>query len=313
MILPVAAALGLAAWSATTLLPGTGDPTLDALPVLLSTLSPLVSLLAVAVIALSLRHRNWVAAVIALLAGAFPWWFLAGYAVPNPVSADRPATVRILVVSARDGRADARQVASVALAERADVLVVTELSGTLAHDIALDGVAGLLPSRFVEVPTGDATGGLGIWSRYPISDLATVAGTTWPAVTGVLDTGTARLHLVAGHVPAPLPSPRGWSRDLAALHRAAEVPGPVALLGNLNADPWQPQFRSVASGRLRDAADVLGQGLRPTWPSWSLLPVLPLDHVLVGGGIGVSALSSVPISGTDHRALLATVQVPRSS
>jgi endonuclease/exonuclease/phosphatase (EEP) superfamily protein YafD len=81
------------------------------------------------------------------------------------------------------------------------------------------------------------------------------------------------------------------------------------VLANLNATPWHPQFRHMVSGRLHDAADVLGRGMRPTWPGWSPVPMLPTDHALVAG-LGVSTLATIAIGGTDHRALVVEVRAP---
>jgi endonuclease/exonuclease/phosphatase (EEP) superfamily protein YafD len=116
--------------------------------------------------------------------------------------------------------------------------------------------------------------------------------------------------LVAGH--AVQPSAGGlerWRTDLASFAAAARIPGPVLVLADLNATPWQPQFRRLVSGRLHDAADVLGRGLRPTWPSWTPLPLLPADHALVAGA-GVTGLDLLPVQGSDHRALCVALAVP---
>jgi len=147
-----------------------------------------------------------------------------------------------------------------------------------------------------------------------MSGYTTVPGTHWPAVRAVLDTGHGRLTVVAGHVvPPTLTSAGSWSTDLAALHRAGDVSGPVTVLGGLNGTPWNAQFRAAAGGGLHDAGDVLGRGIRPTWPTWLGIPLLPLDHALVGGKVGVQSLSGVSIDGTDHRALLVALQVPDRS
>ena len=53
----------------------------------------------------------------------------------------------------------------------------------------------------------------------------------------------------------------------------------------------------------------LGRGLRPTWPNWSPVPLLPTDHALVAG-LGVTEQTSLPIDGTDHRALSVCLAVP---
>jgi endonuclease/exonuclease/phosphatase (EEP) superfamily protein YafD len=197
-----------------------------------------------------------------------------------------------------------------------DLLVITELTSRLAHDLTVSGLDGPLVARWVDVPSPAATGdaaqaGIGIWSRLPMSDLTPVPGMHWPAVRAGLDTGHGRLTVVAGHVVPPSPTSAGsWSTDLAALHTAGQVSGPVTVLGGLNGTPWNAQFRAAASGGLHDAGDVLGRGIRPTWPTWLGLPLLPLDHALVGGRVGVRSLSGVSIDGTDHRALLVDLLVP---
>ena len=55
---------------------------------------------------------------------------------------------------------------------------------------------------------------------------------------------------------------------------------------------------------------MLGQGPRPSWPTWSPLAVLPLDHAMVAGGVGVTSVETVVIGGSDHRALMAKLTLP---
>jgi endonuclease/exonuclease/phosphatase (EEP) superfamily protein YafD len=127
----------------------------------------------------------------------------------------------------------------------------------------------------------------------------------------------ASFTLVTGHVVPPLThGGTAWGRDLTALRAAsaaARASGPVVVLANINATPWHADFRTFSGSGLVDAADALGQGLRPTWPTWSPLALLPLDHALVGGGVAVDQVDTVVIAGTDHRALVVTLGVPRST
>jgi endonuclease/exonuclease/phosphatase (EEP) superfamily protein YafD len=138
-----------------------------------------------------------------------------------------------------------------------------------------------------------------------------VQGTTWPALTAVVD---QRFTLVAGHAVPPVPNDVGrWQADLRALDGAARSVRPagrVVLLGNLNATPWHQPFRVLTRPGLQDAADLLGKGLRPTWPTWSPLSVVPLDHALLGPRLGVRSVDALAVRGTDHRALLVTLLVP---
>jgi endonuclease/exonuclease/phosphatase (EEP) superfamily protein YafD len=57
---------------------------------------------------------------------------------------------------------------------------------------------------------------------------------------------------------------------------------------------------------------VVGQGLRPTWPSRSPLPIAPLDHVLVSTGLGVNGADTANIRGSEHRALIVTLVLPHA-
>jgi len=57
---------------------------------------------------------------------------------------------------------------------------------------------------------------------------------------------------------------------------------------------------------------VVGQGLRPTWPTWSPLPIAPVDHLLVGPGLGVADADTTTIGGSNHRALIVTLIIPHA-
>ncbi len=69
--------------------------------------------------------------------------------------------------------------------------------------------------------------------------------------------------------------------------------------------------RLVAATGLRDARDVAGAGIQGTWPSQ--LPGflrIPIDHVLVGGDLGVAEFSVGEAMGSDHRAVRAVLVLP---
>jgi endonuclease/exonuclease/phosphatase (EEP) superfamily protein YafD len=309
--LPFGAAL-LLAWALTTLVGDVGWGPLGILPMGLASLSPLVLVPALVVITVALRRRSWTAVVPAAVAAALPWAFVVGYVVPASVPAGRTVPLRALLVTAHNGAADAAEIATAARDQAADVVVVTELSPALAHDLTRAGLARRLPPRYVSVPEQAApAAGLAIYSRFPVEDVQTLPGTLWPAVRARVVLGGSAVTLVAGHTVQPSAGDLDvWRSDLRAFGAAARIKGPVLVLANLNATPWHPQFRWMVSGRLHDSADVLGRGLRPTWPGWSPVPLLPTDHALVAG-LGVTSLGTVMIAGTDHRALSVEVAVPQ--
>jgi endonuclease/exonuclease/phosphatase (EEP) superfamily protein YafD len=242
-----------------------------------------------------------------------PWSFVVGYALPADPPAGETVPLRAMIVTAHDGTADAGDIAAAVRSQRTDVLVVTELSSALAHDLTPGLPEGML-ARYVSVPDPGASpaAGIGIYSRFPIDgkQATRLAGTHWPAVVVPVPVGRTTVTLVAGHAVQPSTGHLDrWRRDLAAFRAAERIKGPVLVLVNLNATPWNPQYRRIVSGRLHDAADVLGRGLRPTWPTWSPVPLLSTDHALVAG-LGVSELSALSVKGSDHRALSVGLRVP---
>ena len=342
LALPVGCLL-LAGWAACCVVPAQRWSALATVVVLLAAIAPLTAVAAVPLATVAVRRRRWFCAGAAVLAGLFPWWFALGYAASSDAAVPAGGSVvHLMIVDARQGQANAADVVAAVAGGRADLLVVTELSGTLAHDLTAAGLDSLVQARSVQLPGQGLApdvpeAGLGVWSRFPVDGVQPISGTTWPALTARVVADGAGFTLITGHVAPPMPDGGvRWAQDLAALRAtaagvqagggqavasvaagsvagAASVSGPVVLLGNLNATPWHADFRLFAAAGLQDAGDSLGQGLRPTWPTWSPIPLLPLDHALVGGGVRVEAVDTVIIGGTDHRALLVTLRIPRSS
>jgi len=309
--LPLAGVV-LLAWALTTLVGDVHWGPLSVLPVGLACLSPVVLLVALPLALLAIQRRRWASLVPAAVAAALPWSFVVGYALPADAPAGPAVALRAMLVTAHDGQADAQDVAAAVRSQGADLLVVTELSAALAHDLTAAGLpAGMVP-RWVSVPEpgGSPTGGIGIYSRFPVDRATPLRGTRLPAVVVRVTVGRTPVTLVAGHAVQPSTDHLDrWRHDLESFRTAESVRGPVLVLANLNATPWNPQFRWVVSGRLHDAADVLGRGLRPTWPTWSPFPLLATDHVLVAG-IGVTDVNALAIAGSDHRALSVGLQIP---
>jgi endonuclease/exonuclease/phosphatase (EEP) superfamily protein YafD len=259
--------------------------------------------------------RYLLTAGIAAAAAVLPWAAVAGYGAGGPGAAPGRGDlgVRVLTVSAAEGHGDAAQIVDAVRSRQADVVVVTELTGTLAHDLTVNGIGGTLNPSWVDVE-GTAAGGIGVWSRFDTRSITPLAGTRWPAAQIVLDTSAGSITLLAAHVSAPSPREAGrWREDLRAIGAAAGGNQPRLVVGDLNATAWHAAFRSLSSAGVRDAADVLGSGLRNTWPQWAPIPLAALDHVLVGGGVGVRSVETLAIDGTDHRALLveATLRSPQ--
>jgi len=308
-ILLTVIALALVAWSVTCLV-DVAQPLVAAA----AALSPAITVIAVPIVAIGVGRRHPIPAALATLAAALPWVLVANYGAPGPgpTSAQAGFPVRVMTVNANGGRASATRIAALARENAVDVVVVTELTSGLAHDLTVAGLNNVVTARQVELNEGGADG-IGLWTQPNFSDGRTVDGLSRPAVAGVLQTATGKVGIVAAHATGSAITPgSSWRGDLASL--PAAVPeaddNRGIIVGDFNATPWSPAFRRLASGRWRDAADVVGHGLRPTWPSWTPLPISPLDHVLVSRGLGVSEVNAADVPGSPHRALIVTVIVP---
>ena len=306
-ILPLLAGL-LALGSANCLL----DTRISAL-VALATFGPAVLIAAVPVIAFAVRGRRWVTVAVAALAALLPWALAVGYAVPGPSPAPTAAdTLRVMTINAQFGQVDPAQIVNAVQRQGVDLLVVTELTQQLAHDLTPAGLPGLLKPLWINVDA-PAAGGIGVWSRFEAASVTPLKGTRWPAVDLTLATPGGPVQVVAAHVSPPIPgtSAARWRRDLMALTNAAAAGDrPRLVIGDLNATPWHAPFRRLTAQGLHDAADVLGHGLRNTWPAWAPAPLTSLDHVLLGGPVDVSSVDTLTIDGTDHRALVVSLTVP---
>ena len=303
----------LVAWAATCLLDDLRPEPLDRLVVVAAAVSPLAVVPAIPVVALAVRARLWLTAATGAAAALLPWFFVLGYAAPAPALPGAGARLSVMLLDADRAGADAPSVVAAVARQQVDVLVVTETSSVLTHQLTTSGLDPRLQARWASPPEEAVQGGMCVYSRYPVANVDDVGGTRWPVVRITVDSGRGPVTVVAGRTSPPEQGTAAWRSDLSSLAASARVPGPTVLVGTLDANGQQPAFRRLTASGLRDAAAVAGRGVRPTWPSWSPLPLLPLDHVLVGGGVGVRSVGTLAVAGTSHRALVADLVVPSAA
>ena len=183
----------------------------------------------------------------------------------------------------------------------------------------VDQLAELARSRGEAMPNQvldprDGAFGSGLITRLPLRQLPQppFAGDR-PTAAALLDAGDgAWIRAWSIH-----PSPPLNSDALADLDAyldgipAADPSGPPAILaGDFNSTLDHPDFRAVLDRGYHDAADSLGEGLVPTWPTDLFPPKVTIDHVLGDDRVGFADLSVHDVSGSDHRAVVVTATVP---
>jgi len=153
----------------------------------------------------------------------------------------------------------------------------------------------------------------GTWSIAVLSRLAVTASHTIdlgklptdPARRGAivididLDGASAAVRMVGTHL-AHLS--QGSPRDIVALRRAihALTPVPCVLAGDMNL--WGPPLMVMFPGWSRA---VRGR----TWPTWASRPLAQPDHILVRGPATVDAGEVLPMAGSDHLPVRASLVI----
>jgi endonuclease/exonuclease/phosphatase (EEP) superfamily protein YafD len=250
--------------------------------------------------------RNWAAAILATLAlvvlavAVLPRAFGDGEEVPKG-----SARLDLLSANLHLGRADPEALVSLVEDRRPDLLFVQEMSRAEAAGIRAAGIYRLLPHSVLSLPAHGF--GRGVYSRLPLRRLPGPAASpdAMPRLALRLRGGWAlRLTVVHPHPPYP-GKEAAWGASLARLPTAG-TGAPWLLVGDFNATLDQVELRDVLDRGYRDAAEVTGNGLEPTWPSNELVPpLIAIDHVLADRRVGISSYGTEYLSGSDHRTIYA--------
>jgi endonuclease/exonuclease/phosphatase (EEP) superfamily protein YafD len=282
-------------------------------------LSPYLMLCAPVSAALLLSGRHWIFAIAAT------GLTVAAFAVQLPLylnaDARRIAGVEVRVMSANiyEGRADPDQLVRLARAQ-ADVIAFQELTPQEADRLSGAGLDATFPYRWLDARGGP--GGVGMWSRFPIGAPRRIGGYTFALLTARIRVTGVSIDptVVVAHVAGPWPQPiNDWRRDLSRLPvTLSEVgeqagAGSVIVAADLNSTADMRPFRALLSNGYRNGAEQSGAGLRPTFPADSRVPpFVAIDHILTRNCTATS-LRTLKIPGSDHRGLVATISIPRSS
>ncbi|GAA4551197.1 endonuclease/exonuclease/phosphatase family protein [Pseudonocardia xishanensis] len=241
------------------------------------------------------HRRSGLAGPVAALGAPWLWFLLRDHT--GPVGDVVAILLPVLVVLGALALAWRR---CALLADPADVTVLSETSFG-AHRRLADGY---------RYSVFGGTGDVSVYSRFPLRVLEK-AGRDLPG-------GRVRVEapvpftLYALHVPRPWITDRGYQVTPVEHHRimvalAAQVaaePGPVVLAGDLNTTDRGRDYR-VMAGALTDAVRDTRQG--PTQvTTWRPL-LLRIDHVFVSRGWCGDDPLHLPLPGSDHDAVTATV------
>lgn len=216
----------------------------------------------------------------------------------------RVATYNVRHCEGLDGRVDVERVAAVVRALEAEIVALQELDSGMERTGGVDQPAELARLTGLSVafhPTRRIGGGLfgiAVASRVPLTTrFEFLPRPPGREPRGLIVAEHPRVTVLATHL-----STHAAARP-AQLARVAEVArgvaGPVVLLGDLNEGPGG--LGSLEAAGLRAPPRTL-RTLHRT--------LRHIDHVLAGGGAEVVALLTVDSDASDHRPVVAEVEVP---
>ncbi len=265
----------------------------------------------------SLVFRRWMLvtasavllAVVSAVVG--PLYVADGHVADDEIP--RGQTLRIMQANLLFGQADPGSVVATVRDNDVDALTVQELTHPLAQAMNDLGLDDLLPYQYL-VPDDAGGAGAGIYSRYPLAEMRELNGFGPTNLVARVDLPTS-FELVAVHPgPAYITPPDVWTAELdtlrVALEDLAATPSPVVVSGDFNTTYLHRQFRDLLDAGYSDAADQLGTGIIPTYPTDKGFPaVIGIDHVLTRGAHAQS-LQRITVEGSDHHGLIVDVSFP---
>jgi endonuclease/exonuclease/phosphatase (EEP) superfamily protein YafD len=223
--------------------------------------------------------------------------------VSIPPDEGRGTPIELLTWNLELGSDAARDLVTVLTASRADIVILQELSPEHVTSIRRsDALTSRFPNRIL-LPTDDVFG-IGLLSTFPI--IAEDRLDDPHGLVVVLDIGGPDpLTVISGHPlppryvfsPGVPPRPTAFDADrrdasLTALRERIDVAlrtgQPLAVLGDFNVTPDEPEYRELSEG-LVDVHRAVGVGPGWTWRPRQVeavpLGILRIDHVFVAAGI----------------------------
>jgi endonuclease/exonuclease/phosphatase (EEP) superfamily protein YafD len=228
---------------------------------------------------------------------------------------DEAVTLRVLSVNAKGGHADAEAVEAAVREHQVDVLAIQELTPGLMRRLDQTGLVGLLPYHHADPRPGSA--GTGLWTRWPLTALPSIQGLRAATPRARIEpVPGSQVTVTAVHPKAPMNGQEArWQAELELIRsELAAVGGAQVVAGDFNASRDHQPFRDLLAAGFLDCADAARRRPWPgyTWPvRRTIPPIMRLDHILVSRAAAATVREAriVRIPGTDHRAVLAVIEL----
>jgi endonuclease/exonuclease/phosphatase (EEP) superfamily protein YafD len=229
--------------------------------------------------------------------------FAAGPGSAQAIGVETPAVYTLLQLNLRFDNPEPARALSLIGELRPDVVTLNEVSDMWIAK--LDPLKSAYPYRLICPPPAHV-GGSAILSRRPFAqDFEPTCADRGSFARAKLDFGGSGVEIAALHLGWPWPFEQPW--QLPQLEPVlAEIADTAILAGDFNAAPWSQTTRRVAEA----SGTRILRGIGPTWLSYRLPESargwigLPIDQVLVKGGVVPASLKALDNAGSDHLPVL---------
>ncbi|KAB8290092.1 endonuclease/exonuclease/phosphatase family protein [Bifidobacterium avesanii] len=302
-----------------------------ALPELIAFL-PVAGVISAGIAVLAFWWRRWLLTAVSVACVVLQFSWHMGYFIPaaqlssearaavaaEPVATD-DAYARIMTLNAREGKADAASIVQLVTDEHVEVLALQEVNDDLLQRLSDAGIAKVLPHRVVGESGNSDNGGVNVlytkasMSR-PSSNLLRIETSAMSA--GTVTMGGHQVRFVSAHPNSPTRGKQGlWGAGLGTIGDLKDYDWTYVIMGDFNSTWDHPRFRELLGDRFVDASEQAGRGYHFTYPSnvevhgVTVPSVIEIDHIIHDKGVTMGDLTTVTVPGSDHKALLATMQV----
>lgn len=280
------------------------------------------------VVVLALLWRRRALLVVSLLALALNGWWHMGYLIPTArVSAAATAAVsaqattgdayaRVMTLNCFAGHASAADIVRVVREQHVEVLCLQEINDSMVSDLENAGIDELLPYHVVSTGAMSVSNGgrNGIWTLAPQDNvsrnLLPIETSSMPAVD--VQIGSRTVRIVSVHPNSPTRGAQDlWNEGLSVIGSLSGYDHAYLIMGDFNSTWDHARFRDLLGDAFVDASQQSGESFHMTYPSNRKIPsLIEIDHIVYArnSGITVSSLKTVEIAGSDHKALIGTLE-----
>ena len=221
--------------------------------------------------------------------------------------------LRLLVTNVYGRNQQAQKVAKLLLKADADVILIQEYTPYI-HTYFSSILGKTYKHRYLEARR--TFWGQAIYSKYPLNNVsvttAPLGGPQSPQMRAEVTLGKDKIVLYNIHLHWQLSTAAYLQRHALVEDWLKKEKMPSIAAGDFNFGIQSPQHSVFSDMGWIDALDVLGWGLKNTWPrniSKLYFPPLRLDHVYMSPEVRATDMKIFDIPGSDHAAILVDIQV----